>query len=99
MNNTKFLVEIHRRGEHNDAIIQMITNHNEGKIELSFEVIKGYMMGKYCQYPTIIPDVRTIENIGSKSLEILEREKPTLSLSIVKVEVPEEITDELVKPI
>lgn len=87
MNNTKFLVEIHRRGEHNDAIIQMITNHNEGKIQLTFHIIKGYMTGKYCQYPTIMPDVESIS--GARTLDISERGKPTLSLKIIEIEVPE----------
>lgn len=93
MKKDKFLAEIHGRGEHNDAIIQMITNNNEGKIQLTFEIIRGYIIAKYCQYPSIMPDVETIG--GAKTFDIIEKGKPTLSLRIIEIEVPEPATNEL----
>lgn len=84
---TKFSVEIHRNGQMNDAIIRMITNHNEGKVQVDLELMVAHCKAAYAQYPTITPDTKTEVSYPSGTLNISENDKPTLTITSKKVEL------------
>ncbi len=79
---TIFSVEIYRNGKHNDSLIKMVTNHNEGLVTLTFAYITNYLHARFCEYPTIMPKVEMKESVGSsKTLEIIEDDKPTILIT------------------
>jgi hypothetical protein len=84
MKKYKLFVEIHGNGSCNDAIIRMVTNHNEGKSYVTLGLIKSYCHAKYAEFPTITPVMKINENIGKKTVDIFEIKKgdevPTLTI-------------------
>lgn len=53
MTKTKFKTELHANGEHFQAILQMVANHNSGLANIDLLTISGYVKAKAAQYPTI----------------------------------------------
>ena len=94
---TKISVEIHGKGEYNDAIIKMITNHNEGvkDIFVTPHLIEQYLTAMHAQYPTSKPvsyPTRGADNV----MHIFEELKHTLSLTwkeVFELEATEETED------
>lgn len=82
MKKTKFSIEIHSNGSFNEAIIQMITNHNSGLVEVSFSTISGFIHGKFAQYPTITPITTINTSFPNQTMEIIEMDKHTLTLTL-----------------
>jgi len=78
---TKFSIEIHGTGNFNDAIVQMVTNHNEGLVDISFSTITGYVYGRYAQYPTITPITTMNTSYPKGTLEVIENGKHTLTIT------------------
>lgn len=77
----KFSIQAHRNGNFNDAIVSMTTNHNEGLVEINFSTISGFIQGKFAQYPTITPITEIKTNIGEGTMEIIEGDKHTLTIT------------------
>ncbi len=71
---TKFKIDINKKGEVSEEIIKMITNHNSGVVNVSIDVICGWLLGRQAIYPganctayKINPeDVNTIHLIDSQ---------------------------------
>lgn len=79
---TKFLVEFHGSGVFNENVIRMITNHNEGKVNINFSTIIGFINGYFCCWPTITPETECKTAYPGKTMEIIEGDKHTLTLTI-----------------
>lgn len=88
---TKFQLEIHHSGNLNDAIVRMITNHNEGKVNVDFALIMAYCQADYAIWPSIRKETKLKEQVG-KCLDIWEGEDHTLSIFLKYV--PEELQSE-----
>jgi len=84
---TKFSIEIHGTGNFNDSIVRMITNHNEGLVDISFSTISGFIYGKYAEFPTITPITTMNTSYPKGTMEIIEKGKHTIT--ITKKEVHE----------
>jgi hypothetical protein len=94
MKKTKLMVDIHARGDMNDSIVRMVTNHNEGKVIVTLGLISTYCHAKWAEYPTITPVMRIDENVGKRELSISEIRTagivPTITIKEITIDVSEE---------
>jgi len=81
---TKFKVDINAHGNHSDALLKMIGNHNEGLVSIDLDVIQGYLLAKKAQYPTLI-DGRVVFTLNGNSLSISDDEGKTFYITITEV--------------
>ena len=95
----KFKVDIHANGTLNDPFIKLITNHNEGKCNISLGIFLMYAKCRYAEWPTITPDFTIIEHSPAHLVEVKENDKHTLTIQEVEVfelsETDQEIENEL----
>lgn len=92
---TKFSIEIHGTGSFNDAIVQMITNHNEGLVDISFSTITGFIYGKYAQYPTITPITTMRTSYPKGTMDVVENGKHTMTITRKEIhELKDEAAEE-----
>jgi len=54
---TKFKVNLNGHGNHSEALLQIIGNHNAGLAKVAIEDLAGYVKARVCQYPTLFQDV------------------------------------------
>lgn len=85
MTKTKFKVDIHCNGTLNDHFIKLITNHNEGKCEISLGIFLMYAKCRYAEWPTITPDFEITEHAPAHFIEVKENEKHTLTIQEIEV--------------
>lgn len=90
----KYSVEIHRNGSFNDAIVSMTTNHNEGLVEITFSTIAGFIHGKFAQYPTITPVTQIKTSYPNGTMDIIEGEKHTMTITEKHLQELQPGTDE-----
>lgn len=83
---TKFSIEIHCNGNFNDAIVQMTTNHNQQLVNINFSTIVGYINGKYAQYPTITPKTEIKQSYPNGTIDIIEGDKHTMTITRKELE-------------
>ena len=83
---TKFKVEINAHGNHSDALLKMIGNHNEGLVSIDIDVIKGYLLAKKAQYPSLTDGkVFFVPASTEKSIAISDNEGETFYITITEV--------------
>lgn len=99
MKKTKFSIDLHQVGDLNDGIVRMVTNHNAGDIELSFDTIRAYGRSRYAMWPTVTPEFTFKESVGGdnpNTMEIWENGKLTVTLQIKEIfELVESNPDDL----
>lgn len=81
MKKVKFSIEIHSNGSYNDSLVRMITNHNEGKVTISFSTMVGHINAYYAQWPTISPITEVKSCYPANTLDIIEGGKHTLTIT------------------
>lgn len=87
---TKFKVEIKANGNHSTALLTMIGNHNEGLANIDIEVIKGYLLAKKAQYPSLSDGkIFFVPASTEKSIAISDNEGETFYLIITEVNANE----------
>jgi hypothetical protein len=73
---TKFKVKLNGHGNHSDALLKIIGNHNAGLAKVNLEDLAGYVKSRVCEYPTLFSDVVSPDvdehtlNISSKEGEL-----------------------------
>jgi hypothetical protein len=88
----KYNVNIHKSGENNSAILEMIANVNGGVARLSLLDIVGYVNSQKCRWPLtkekfdFLWDTR---NPAGTTLHISEDGCETFTMSITQVELHE----------
>lgn len=75
-----FSIQLHRRGDLNDAIVRMITNHNEGNVEIDISYFPAYGRAKFAEWPTVTPKFEFKHDIGEGKMEVWENDKHTLTI-------------------
>ena len=76
----KFQICIHANGSLNDAIVRILTNHAEGKIEADFDLLEAHARADYAQWTSIRQEYQLKRNVGDGSLDIYEGQKHTLTI-------------------
>jgi hypothetical protein len=91
MKSTKFQILFHANGDHNDSLTRIITNHNEGKVEVDLELMTKFIRGRFACYPTITPETKIDHNVGKGQLDIYEGkdQKHTVTIWSATVEIPD----------
>jgi hypothetical protein len=101
MQKTKFLVEIHCGGSANDALIRMLTNHNEGKVSISLDLFRQYCRAKYAEFPTITPEFQLVSTTSALDVYEITGDKKKHTLTIIEKILPvdaEVMENELTEP-
>lgn len=101
----KLYVEIHKSGSLNDEMIRMITNHNEGRINITLDYFAWCMKVNHASYNLTKPKPFYIFNGDNeadnprewRSIDISEDEGKTFTLTIT--ERPQIIADPNPDPI
>lgn len=75
-------VALHSHGSHNDNLTRLVSHNNEGKAEVSLEMIKSYLDTQNALYP-LLCDVTT--TFLDNTLHVHESGKPTVSISIKEI--------------
>jgi len=91
---TKFKVEIHCNGAFNEKALRIITNHNEGKINVNLGIFGMLVKVDYSSYPTITPDTTIKEDVGNHTLQIIEGDKHTLTITECTYEELANVTED-----
>jgi len=81
MKKTKFKIDIHCNGTFNEKVVRIITNHNEGKTVVNLGIFAMLVKVEYANWPTIVPDTTVREDVGNHTIEIIEGEKHTLTIT------------------
>lgn len=76
----KFQICIHAAGSLNDAIIRMLTNHAEGRINADFDLLEAHARADYANWPTIRQKYTLKRNDSEGSMDIYEGEKHTMTI-------------------
>jgi len=82
---TKITIEIHASGAINEAIIRMITSHNEGKIEMPLSAVNWRAKCYHLEWNTISPEFAINEHEPQKIVEVFENGKHTITLQWKKI--------------
>lgn len=78
---TELSIAIHGNGSTNEAIIRLITNHNEGKVDyVTLDLIEAYCKAYCAQWPNSSPKMELLRNLGEGSLSIKENDKKTITV-------------------
>jgi len=96
----KFQISIHGSGSLNDAIVRILTNHAEGRIEADFDLLESHARADYANWPSIRPVYELKRNNSAGVLDIYEGDKHTMTiiekhyfeLSDIDKEIEEELT-------
>jgi len=78
---TKFKVDIHTNGTLNDKVIRLISNHNSGAINVNLGIFGMLVKVEYSLWPSIMPEIQIKENVGEHTMQIIEGEKHTLTIT------------------
>lgn len=77
---TKFSIEFHSRGDLNDSFARMITNHNEGKANITLDLFEWYAKGRKAEFVIITPKFEFVSREADNSLHVYENGKATVSI-------------------
>jgi len=61
--------------------VRIITNHNEGKTEVNLGIFAMLVKVEYANWPTIVLDTTIKEDVGNHTIEIIEGEKHTITIT------------------
>ncbi len=78
---TKFKVDIHSKGDFNDTFIRIITHHNEGKVNVPLGIFLMAVKATYAAWPVSTPETTIKENVGAGTIEVIEGDKHTLTIT------------------
>lgn len=76
----KFEIVIHGSGCLNDAIVRILTNHAEGRIEADFDLLESHAKADFANWPTIRPVYELKRNVNEGSLDVYEGDKHTMTI-------------------
>lgn len=82
---TKFNLDIHKKGEYATDILNMISNHNGGKARIDIDVICGFLMAKKAMYPHEKLFIKT-EGENGQTVHISDDGGETFYLTITEQE-------------
>ncbi len=82
---TKFNVDIHKKGEYANDILTMIANHNGGKVRIDVDVICGWLMGKKAIYPQDKLFIKT-EGANGQTIRLSDDGGETFYMTITEQE-------------
>jgi len=78
MTKIKFTIDFIANGDLNDGITRMVTNHNEGKCNITLRLPEEYGRSRFAMWPTVSPTYKFIYTNDDTVLHIFENEKETL---------------------
>jgi len=78
MTKTKFTIDLIARGDLNDGIVRMITNHNEGKATIDVFYFEYYGKTRAAEWASVTPKFKFVYCNEDSLVCIFENDKPTL---------------------
>ncbi len=85
---TKLKIDLLAFGNHTEAIVRMVCNHNAGIANVDFDIISGYVLAKKAHWPQII-DGKVALKLEYPNLSISDDEGETFYLVITECEMEE----------
>lgn len=83
----KISVEIHKKGDHTNEILEMVASMNDGKAKISIADLQSYLKARAARWPTLSNDLGYVREGEGETLDISSDGGETFSLSLTWKEV------------
>lgn len=85
---TKFIVQLHKKGEYMEDVFKMIQNHNAEIVNIDLDVIIGFLLAKKAMYPKDKLFIKS-EGENNQTIHISDDDGESFHTTITEREVQE----------